>query len=87
MKKFKKVKKLENPFNCIRCNKIYKEKELDIASPYLEDYCRFLGFCHIKCFDELSDEEQHEIAEIALFEGSTRKHRHKFYLKNIMGYK
>lgn len=79
--------KIDNPYYCIGCNHSYTERAKDIGSPYIEDYCRYLGYCGIKCWDKLDDEEKHEISEIALFKGSTHKVRHKFYLKNIKGYK
>jgi hypothetical protein len=76
-----------NPYYCLLCNKEYIEGNNDINANYIEDYCRYLGFCNVDCWDELSQHEKHEIAEIALLNGSTQKVEHKFYLKNLKGYK
>lgn len=77
----------DNPYNCLLCNKEYNEQNNDINSGYIDEYCRYLGFCTEKCWDELSDIEKHDIADVAFLEGSTHKHEHKFYLKHLKGYK
>jgi hypothetical protein len=72
-----------NPYYCILCNKEYTEGNNDINANYMEDYCRYLGYCNIECWDQLSQYEKHETAELALLYGSTHKCDHKFYLKHI----
>ena len=78
--------KKKSPFYCLGCNKPYMEKQTDIGSQYLEDYVRYLGFCHIDCFEKLPHHERHEHAELAILNGSVSKVKHKFYLKNIPNY-
>jgi len=81
-----KIETPDNPYYCLGCNSEYTEKNNDINSSYIEDYCRYLGYCHVKCWDKLKPWEQHEVTEIALLYGSTHKCEHKFYLKNLEGY-
>ncbi len=76
-----------NPYYCIGCNKKYKESNNDIHSEYIEDYCRFLGYCDIKCWDKLTPFEKHETAELALLNGSLLKVKHKHLLQNVKNYK
>ena len=82
-----KVELPDNPYYCIGCNKEYTEKNNDINAEYMEDYCRYLGFCNINCWNKLSDYEKWDHADAALLKGSITKHKHKFYLKNVKGYR
>ena len=82
-----KIELPDNPYNCLRCNKEYNEKNNDMYSNDIAEYCRYLGYCGEKCWDKLTDYEQHETAEEAFLTGSTHKHEHKFYLKNVKGYR
>jgi len=77
----------DNPYYCLGCNKEYIENNNDINSSFIDEYCRYLGYCTEKCWNELEDHEKHEVAELALLHGSTHKCEHKFYLKNLKGYK
>ena len=74
-------------YHCIGCNKEFTEGNNDIHSEYIDEYCRYLGYCDIKCWDKLPMVAKHEIAELALLKGSTHKIEHTFYIKNLKGYK
>ena len=86
-KKLDKTDTPNNPYYCIGCNSQYNEKNNDIHSRYIEDYCRFLGYCNINCWDKLTYFEKHETAELALLNGSILKVKHKHLLKNLKYYK
>ena len=63
------------------------ESNNDIHSEYIEEYCRFLGYHDITCWDKLTPFEKHETAELALLNGSILKVKHKHLLQNVKNYK
>ncbi len=39
---------------CIKCEKDYEHEQRIVNSNKMEDYCRYLGCCNIKCYNNLS---------------------------------
>jgi len=76
-----------NSFNCCGCNTEYEESPGDDASTDPSYYCKFLGYCDIKCFNKLSTERQWTLYHHAYKNGDIIKRNHKWYLKNIPGYR
>jgi len=78
--------KLNNPFFCLLCKKKYIEKESDIHSTDINNYCRYLGYCHTDCWDKIPKQLQQNNKLLAHRNGSLLKVRHKFFLKKLPGY-
>jgi len=78
---------IDNPYYCINCNNTYNEKKDDINSTQMADYVRFLGFCGDDCFTELPHDLQQNNMNLAYEKGDILKRRHKFYHKEIPGFR
>ena len=83
---FIKKASLKNPFYCLSCNHKYQERSGDINSNDMEDYCRFLGYCGIKCWDKLPHDLQLDMTAYAYRNGSKVKSNHKFFMENVKGF-
>tara|TARA_R110000765_G_scaffold21_2_gene48 strand:+ start:962 stop:1258 length:297 start_codon:yes stop_codon:yes gene_type:complete len=77
---------LQNPVYCLGCNHSYTEKPNDINSKDLGDYCRYLGYCDIKCWDKIPHDLQLEMTAYAYTNGAKVKSNHKFFMENIKGF-
>ena len=77
---------LHNPVYCLKCNKKYTEKPNDINSLQMDQYCRYLGYCHENCFDKVSPDLQHDMTSYAYTDGCKVKLNHKFFMENVKGY-
>jgi hypothetical protein len=73
----------KDEFYCLKCHKIYKEKDTDISSKWMEDYVRYMGYCDLKCFDNLDQTEKVFRLDNVYRYLDVGKRKHKWYMKNI----
>lgn len=77
---------LSNPVYCLGCSHSYNEKPDDFSSHYEDEYCRYLGYCGEKCWDNLPEDLRRDMASYAYMNGDKVKRNHKFFMENIKGY-
>mgnify|MGYP003676464530 FL=1 len=77
---------LQNPVYCLACNCKYSEKPEDLYSNKMQDYCRYLGYCKEKCWDNLPEDLKIDMTSYAYTHGAKVKTNHKFFMENIKGY-
>ena len=77
---------LQNPVYCLACNCKYTEQQGDINGDDMEEYCRYLGFCDIKCWDKIPNDLQHDLTSYTYTNGCKVKSNHKFFCENIAGF-
>jgi len=77
---------LQNPVYCLSCNCKYTEEPKDIDSNDMKDYCKYLGYCKIKCWDKLPEDLQIDMTAYAYTHGAKVKTNHKFFMENIKGF-
>ena len=46
---------------CMCCDKDYQHNHSDKKSKHIEDYCKYLGCCNIKCYDTLSHTQKRNL--------------------------
>jgi len=58
---------------CRACEKQYETEKKDGDSEMMNKYIKWLGFCDIKCWDKLTDDQQTNECIFAYIHGDIRK--------------
>ena len=60
-------------FECRNCNDQYESHKNHGKSEILDQYTKYLGFCNIKCWDDLDEGEKNKELMFAYIYGDSRK--------------